>query len=82
MVASTFFSENRHPFVCFADISPNRGVTFQERLTDAFRKFVQAAGLRWKAIPPSLRDTSLYSREAYLSVKIASDFATSPFRRG
>ena len=43
---ATFFSENGHPFVCFADISPNRGVTFQERQADAFRKFVQAAGLQ------------------------------------
>ena len=36
---ATFFSENGHPFVCFADISPNRGVTIQERLTDEATKF-------------------------------------------
>ena len=24
-----FHSVNGHPFVCFADISPNRGITFQ-----------------------------------------------------
>ena len=30
--AATFFSENGHPFVCFADISPIRGISFQERL--------------------------------------------------
>ena len=29
--AATFFSENGNPFVSFADISPNRGITFQGR---------------------------------------------------
>ena len=28
---SPFSSRNGHPFVCVADISPNRGITFQER---------------------------------------------------
>ena len=27
----SFSSGNRHPFVCFADISPHRGITFQGR---------------------------------------------------
>ena len=28
---ATFSSRNGHPFVCFADISPDRGITFQGR---------------------------------------------------
>ena len=36
----SFSSRNRHPFVCFADISPNRGITFQGRQADEIGQFV------------------------------------------
>ena len=37
---ASFHSVNGHPFVCFADISPNRGISFQGR-QDAKRSFIR-----------------------------------------
>ncbi|MBQ3128295.1 MAG: hypothetical protein IJC13_04570, partial [Clostridia bacterium] len=37
---ASFFSENWHPFVCFADISPNRGISFQGRHCSTYFLFL------------------------------------------
>ena len=47
---ATLSSGNRHPFVCFADISPNRGITFQggQEIEPSFRgdNFLTASRVR------------------------------------
>ena len=50
----SFFSENGHPFVCSADISPNRGISLQGRLLTSNIK-----------LPDKLQFIALFSNYCY-----------------
>ena len=50
----SFSSGNGQPFVCVADISPDRGITFQERkpiMTNSINKISSPERARWRRQP-------------------------------
>ena len=49
VASDSFFSENGHPFVCFADISPNRGIT-------SVSAYAEKKGAEKKQSPPCVKE--------------------------